>query len=154
MNTQSNKRPMNKQRLNDFLPLRMEVENRLEKLERLKNEARIPAVRHGDESKHNPGSGDRMERAVLRYMEYEQEISPKVEAAKLEMQEINEAINRIPDPLEREVLRLRYMDGENCRRLKWREISIKVFGDDEERHLMAIYRIHGKALEDIQAYDL
>ena len=43
-------------------------------------------------------------------MEYEERIRPLIEANLREMEKIEEAISQIQDPMEREVLRLRYID--------------------------------------------
>lgn len=141
--------PMTKQRLASYVSLRMEIENRLERLERLRNEAKIPAIRQGDGSQRTPGSGDRMERAIIRYMEYEEKIKPQIESTRKEMDAIEDAIDAVGDPLEREVLRLRYTDGEGCRLMPWRIVAMRLFGDDDERHILATYRLHGRALVSI-----
>lgn len=140
---------MTKQRLASYISLQMEIEHQLERLERLKNEAKIPSVRQGDGSKHTTGKGDRMERAIIRAMEYEERIKPQIQAIKKEMDAIEMAISLVKDPLEREVLRLRYIDGEYCRLMPWKEVAFNLFGDNDERHLLAVYRLHGRALVSI-----
>lgn len=145
----SEKKSMTKERLASYISLQTEIENRLERLVRLKNEAEIPALRQGDGSQHTPGAGDRLERAVIRYMEYEESIKPQIESARAEMRAIERAICQVPDPLEREILRLRYIDGKHCRLMPWREVALRLFGDDDERHILAAYRLHGRALVSI-----
>lgn len=140
---------MTKQRLASYVSLKMEIENQLERLARMKNEAKIPAIRQGDGSQHTPGAGDRMERAIIRYMEYEERIMPQIEAIQAEMEEIEATIDSVPDPLEREILRLRYIDGEHCRLMPWKDVSLRMFGDNDERHILAAYRLHGRALVSI-----
>lgn len=142
-------KPMTKQRLASYVSLKTEMENQLERLERLKNEAEIPAIRQGNGSQHTQARGDRMERAIVRYMEYEERIAPKVESIKAEMLEIEEAIDAVADPLEREVLRLRYIDGEYSGHVAWKEVALRLFGDNDERHLLAAHRLHGRALVSI-----
>lgn len=142
---------MDKARLASYASLRLEIDNQLDRLARMKNEAEIPAQKPGDGSQHNPGAGDRMERAIIRYMEYEERVRPQIEEARAKMLEIETAINAIPDPLEREVLRLRYLDGDGCRLTPWRIVSQRLFGDDDERHILATYRLHGRALVSISA---
>lgn len=140
---------MTKQRLSSYVSLKMEIENQMERLARMKNEAKIPAIRQGDGSQHTPGSGDRMERAILRYMDYEERMTPKIEAIQAEMDEIEAAIDAVADPLEREILRLRYIDGEFCRLMPWKDVALRMFGDNDERHILAAYRLHGQALVSI-----
>ena len=145
----SESQPMDKKRLASYVSLKLEVENRRDKLARLKNEAHIPPARQGNESKHQPGSGDRMERAIIRYMEYEERITPMLHKDEAEMREIESAIDSVEDPLERELLRLRYMDGDFCRLMPWREVALNLFGDDDDRHILTAYRLHGRALVSI-----
>ena len=142
--------PTTKQRLASYASLRLENENRKERLIRLKNEAEIPAIRQGDESKHSPGGGDRMERAIIRYMEYEERVRPLIEENRREMDAIEAMIRALPDPMEREVLRLRYMDGEGCRMMPWRDIACRMYGKADEAQIRAVFRLHGRALEHIR----
>ena len=143
------KAQMTRQRLASYVSLKMEVENQAERLVRLKNEAEMPAAKQSDVSKHTQGNGDRLERAIIRYMEYKDRITPKIQEIKVEMREIENAIDDVPDPLEREVLRLRYIDGEYCRLMPWKDVAAQLFGDNDERHLLAAYRLHGRALVSI-----
>ena len=138
-----------KERLRSYLCLKFEMENQLERLLRLKNEEKFPAVRENSGAKPTGGSEGRMERAIIRRMEYEARVMPKIEAAQRQMEQIEAAINAVRDPMEREVLRLRYVDGENCRPMLWRDVAVQLFGDDDERHLLATYRLHGRALASI-----
>lgn len=141
--------PMTKQRLATYVSLKMEIENQMERLARMKNEAKIPAIRQGDGSQNATGAGDRMERAILQYMEYEERIMPQIKVIQAEMEEIKVAIDSVPDPLEREILRLRYIDGEHCRMMPWKDVALRMFGDNDERHILAAYRLHGRALVSI-----
>ena len=137
-----------KERLASYLSLKFEIENQLERLERLKNAEKIPAISQGDGSQ-SCGPTDRMANAIIRRMEYEEKILPQIEASRKKMQLIEDAINNVGDPLEREVLRLRYMDGEFCRQMPWREVALSLFGDNVERHIIAAYRLHSRALVSI-----
>lgn len=141
--------PMTKQRLSQYIYLKMEVEHQEERIARMKREETIPALKIGDGSKHSSGTGDRMERAILRRMEYEERITPKIEAAVEEMRVIEDAVAALPDPMEREVLRLRYMEGACLRHPSWKEIARKLFGDNDERYMVAAYRLHARALHNV-----
>ena len=55
--------PMTKQRLSQYIYLKMEVEHQEERIARMKREETIPALRIGDGSKHSPGTGDQIGRA-------------------------------------------------------------------------------------------
>ncbi len=140
--------PMTKERLMRYRSLRMENENQLERLARMKSGEQFPAMREGDGSQH-AGAGDRLTGAVLRRMEYEERIRPLIEANLREMEKIEEAISQIQDPMEREVLRLRYIDGACWKPMPWGEVALRIYGDNDERCLMAIYRLYSRALASI-----
>ena len=78
-------------------------------------------------------SGERMALAVERYTEYEKEIRPYIAANEHRMQAIRAAISAIPDPMEREVLRLRYTDGDCYRPLPWKEVAANLYGGCAQR---------------------
>lgn len=142
--------PITKKRLTQYIHLRRENRNRLERLEQLKNEETIPALRISDGSRGSGGNSDRMANAVIRRMEYEDEIRPILEANKAEMRRIDAAINALENPLEREVLRLRYTDSDYSRLMPWRDVAIAIYGDDDEGQMQAVYRLHGRALQNIR----
>ena len=142
---------MTKERLSSYSSLRFEIENQLERLARLKNAEQIPAIQQGDGSKSTGAAGSRMERAVLKRMEYEERILPQIEAARAEMRAIEAAVDAVSDPMEREVLRLRYLDSRYSRPMPWKEVALKLFGDDDDndddKHQLATFRLHGRALQ-------
>lgn len=138
-----------KQRLASYRALRLEVDNQLDRLARLRNEEQLPAMRESSGAKSTGGNGDRMERAILRRMEYEERITPQIEAAKREMAAIEAAIDHVEDPLERECLRLRYISGDGCRMMPWKDVAVAIYGDDDDKYILSIFRIHGRALQSI-----
>ena len=141
--------PVTKDRLLKYLPLKREYENQLERLARMRNDAEIPAMREGDGSKHSSGSSDRMVTAVINRMAYEEKIAPKVKENLREMRALEMAVASLEDPLEREVLRLRYMDSFGWRPMPWGEVALKIYGDNDEKQRIAVYRLHGRALQSI-----
>ena len=138
-----------KQRLASYRALRLEVDNQLDRLARLRNEEQLPAMRESSGAKSTGGNGDRMERAILRRMEYEERVLPQIEAAKREMAAIEAAIDHVEDPLERECLRLRYISGDGCRMMPWKDVAVAIYGDDDDKYILSIFRIHGRALQSI-----
>lgn len=140
-----------KERLQRYAALRLENENRLERLARLKADAELPAQREADGSAHTGSSGDRMARAVERYMEYEDEVRPIIEANKREMDAVRAAVEALEDPMEREVLRLRYLDGKNVQLLLWKEVAYKLLGKADEAAQKKARRIHTKAIKSLSA---
>ena len=141
-----------KERLSQYLSLRAEIEIRLERLERLKNEELLPGRRDDDGAQHTAPAGDRLERAIIRRMEYEARVLPEIERRRQEMRAIEDAINNLTDPMERLVLQLRYTESDSCRPIAWREISRRIFGGDSHSCLLATYRLHGRALDSIHFF--
>ena len=138
--------PSMRERLQRYPALRLENENRLEKLERLRTAAEMPPRREADGSAHTGSSGDRMARAVERYLEYERQIRPLIEANRREMAAIRTAVESLTDPLEREVLRLRYIDTDGFRLTRWRDVAVALYGDDDAKYIMAAHRLHENAI--------
>ena len=83
--------PMTKERLMRYRSLRMENENQLERLARMKSGEQFPAMREGEGAQHTGAAGDRLTDAVIRRMEYEERIRPLIEANLREMEKIEEA---------------------------------------------------------------
>ena len=104
----------------------------------------------GNGSKPTGGTGDRQERAVIRRMEYEDRHGSEIAAKRNELREVEGLINSIPDPMERMVLRIRYTDSENAKPLPWRAVATAIYRDDSDSKMLAIYRLHGRALNSLQ----
>lgn len=65
------------------------------------------------------------------------------------MRAIEGAVLSLPDPLERSVLEHRYFSSDTIRLMKWREIALEMYGDDDEKDLQAVYRLHNEALDHV-----
>lgn len=141
---------MDKNRLYRYVSLEMEYQSQLERLERLENDTLLPAMQEGDGSQRSILKSSRMEKAAIRKMEAEKRINAKIDSIIDEMAKIEDAVDSLKDPLQREVLRLRYIDGEGYRHTRWCDISCAIYGDDEERNLRQVYRIHGQALKELR----
>lgn len=138
-----------KSQLLRYLALRAENENRLERLARMRSAAELPPMAEGDGSMHTNSSGDRMARAVENCMEYEEQIRPLIASNTAEMQRIEQAVDALDDPLEREVIRLRYMDSSNCRQNLWHDVAVQLYGDDDAKYLHAVMRLHELAIQHL-----
>ena len=135
-----------KERLKNYIHLRFEVGKLDERLVRLQSEEQFPT--RGED---NGGGGgqprrDRMESAIIRRIAYQEKTAGRIATINAELDAIDDAIDGLADPLEREVLRLRYTDGENNRLTEWKDVAIDIYGDDDEKHLLATHRLHGRAL--------
>lgn len=139
-----------RERLGRYLALRMENENQLERLARLKNRMVLPSVRAGDGTQHT-GGGERMARSVENFLEEEKKIRKQVEENRREMDRIRAMVETLPDPREREVLRLRYLDGDRdtCRPICWQEIAFHLYGSCKKKHVDAAMRLRQKAVNSI-----
>ena len=140
-----------KKRLSNYSAIRVELDNLEERLERLKSEEQLPPMRPGNGSKPTGGTGDRQERAIIRRMEYEERHGPEMEAKRQELRYIEGAINAVADPMERMVLRIRYTDSDTAKPMPWREVAIAIYKDDSDSKMLAIYRLHGRALKSLQS---
>lgn len=141
--------PMDKNRLYRYVYLNMEYLNQLERLARLENDTLLPAMQEGDGSQRSILKSSRMEKAAIRKMEAEKRINAKIDEVLDEMTRIEDAVDSLTDPMQKEVLRLRYIDGERCKHMRWNDISTAIYGDDEDKNLRAVYRIHGQALKEL-----
>lgn len=140
--------------LKRYLKLQCKIDQRKEQLARLENAQYLPAMPDSDGSKHTPGRSDRMANATVRYMEYREKLMPKIMAYKAAMQAIEDAIDAIDDPLEQEVLTLRYLDGEDGYKLmRWRLVALALYHSDDEADITRVHRLHGAALLSLQMED-
>lgn len=79
----------------------------------------------------------------------EDRLKQRISEIESEVVAIEEAINRIPDPMQRVVLRRKYI-GNWIELPTWAEVARMLRGDDDEKDKQKINRIHGRAL---QAFD-
>lgn len=141
--------PMTKERLMRYIPLKFQTENYMERIARMKSSEHFPPSWQNDDSKHSQGSSTGyMANAVLRRMETEALLADKIASNLAEMDKIEAAINSLDDPLEAEVLWLRYIDvDENGQRLKWEDIAEAIYHNVEKVRTTA--RLHNNALASL-----
>ena len=145
--------------LRRYAGLKMKVQNQTERIMRAKNNTLIPAIRPSDGSQHQTGGGvDRLGSVVTKWLDLEERLLPSIQASIDEMRAMEDAVDSLEDSFESEVLRLRYLScyfvdeyGEEhrCQLVPWKYVSLKLYGDDDEKHLQATYRLHGRALQSI-----
>lgn len=140
--------------LSRYLGLQRQVDNREDTLARFENAQYLPAMPNSDGSKHTPGRSDRMANATVKYMEQKAKLTPIILACKAKMKAIERAVYAIDDPLEQEVLILRYLEGgEGYRLMKWRDVALAMYHSDDESDMTRVYRLHGAALLSLQMED-
>ena len=142
--------PVTKERLSKFVYLETEYYNQLDRLCRLENDTRLPAMKDGDGSQRSLLKSSRMENAAIRKMEQEKKIQSRIDELETELAEIQDAVDSLPDPIHREVLRLRYIDCETLRHTRWNDVAVRLYGNDDEKNLVALWRIHNAALEVLE----
>lgn len=131
-----------KTRLERYTGLRLEVRIRLE---------RLATLQQMDRERPSP-CGSRSE-------EYAREIAPIVQSNRREMAEIEAAVAALPDPLERAVLRLRYLEPsrdpqtgkDSARATHWKYIAKAVMGNTRLAGIKACLRFHSNALSHLAA---
>ena len=70
-------------------------------------------------------------------------------AIQQQMAEIARAVDALDAPEERNVIRLRYMQG-GRKRTGWSAVCVAMWGDDDDAHLRSAYRIHKRALQHLE----
>lgn len=126
---------------------KMRVESDKEQIARARSAELFPAMRESDGSQHQTGTGDRMVNAANRRMELEEKLGPRIRATEKKIQAVDAVVESIDDPLEQEVLNLRYLfDDGSVRLMKWKEVARRIYGDDEEKYLKAAQRLHDEAI--------
>jgi hypothetical protein len=137
--------------LSGYQGLKFEYDTWLERLERMKTDQYIPAMRMGDESKHSPSAYDRMGSATIRRLDFEENTSETITEIMAEMKAIETAIKALPDPMHRGVLIQRYITGFDGYKLKpWRSIALQMYRRDDDADLKRVQRIHREALEKLE----
>lgn len=131
-----------KTRLERYTGLRLEVRIRLE---------RLATLQQMDRERPSP-CGSRSE-------EYARAIAPIVQANRREMAEIEAAVAALPDPLERNVLQMRYLQPssdpetgrDSCRHMLWSDIADRIYGNPYERGVKMVMGVHRRALEHLKS---
>ena len=49
------------------------------------------------------------------------------------------------------VLSIRYIGSETAKPMPWREVAMAIYKDDSDSKMLAIYRLHGRALKNLPA---
>lgn len=127
-----------KARLEQYAGLRLELHNRLQQLARLQQADRDSPLLAGSRAE-----------------EYARQIAGTVQRNRRQLAEIEAAVATLHDPLEREVLRLRYLEpsrdpqtGQKSAKLtSWKEIAYSIRGRSDEGACKAVRRIHDRALK-------
>ena len=138
-----------KEYLMEYAALKQEARNNEDRILQAFNESLIPAMAPSDGSQRTPGRGDRQEKASIRYIETKDRLQPIIDANKTKMREIEDTISSLPDPMHREVLRLRYTDTDNWEPVKWRMVASVIYHDSDDNALRRLRKVHREALASL-----
>lgn len=143
-----------KERLETYIATERDIENQIERLERLETRMiGMGAQTLTDMPKAPSPANDRMAMIIGQKEELEQEIRDTIEFQKRERKWIEGIVKHLKNPDERAVIRLHYLD-----KTDWNDISDVLFGgrvdflDKQDTYLRRCFRIHGSALVNMARY--
>ena len=130
--------PVTKERLKQYRLMMIEFQNQVERA-RQKRESLVSPFQDYINTSNAKHSADRMAETLVQVIDFESMMDKNITGLLEEIAAIEEAIDRLNDSCEREVLRLRYFE---CK--SWDEIR-------EIMHfeLSKIHYVHGNALRNI-----
>lgn len=140
-----------KEYLESYAALKMEVRMNEDRICEVFNETQIPAAHLSDGSKRTSGDRGPQESANIRYIETKDRLQPVIDAKKAQMREIESVIDSMSNPMYREVLRIRYTDTTGWKPVKWREVAMRMYGDDDDNAIQNLIRYHREALAAFEA---
>lgn len=133
---------MTKERLRQYQQLKREKDTLEERLEELESAMTSPRIQKLDGMPHGqPQGGSLMDLLIEQHLTLQAMYASKLRELNDALMDIEAAIESLTDPTERNLMRLRYIDG-----LKWEEITIAIGYSWQQTH-----RIHARALERLRA---
>ena len=132
---------MTKERLRQYQQLKREKDMLEEKLEELESTMTSPRIQKLDGMPQGqPQGGSLMDLLVEQHLTLKAMYASKLRALNDTLLDIETAIESLTDPTERNLMRLRYIDG-----LKWEELTYVIGYSWQQTH-----RIHARALERLR----
>lgn len=142
-----------KERLRDYRSMNKEIENQIERLERM--EMKISSIGSpvlSDMPKSSSAVYDRMASSVARKVDFENEIKELIAERDSERCSLESLIRQLKKPDERAVIRMRYLDIED-----WEDILMMIFGgqrdfnDKYDNYKQRMFRLHSAAISNMAA---
>lgn len=142
-----------KERLRDYRSMNKEIENQIERLERM--EMKISSIGSpvlSDMPKSPSTVYDRMASSVARKVDFENEIKELIAERDSERRSLESLIRQLKKPDERAVIRMRYLDIED-----WEDILMMIFGgqrdfnDKYDNYKQRMFRLHSAAISNMAA---
>ena len=148
---------ISKELLQEYIGLLMERQRYDERIQQMKSSEIMPAQKESDGSQHGGSSGDSMARNIERRIAYEKKMEDSIKSNAIKMSMVEHAVAGLKNPLEREVIRLRYIEPridnetgrETYRRMKWTEITNVLYGSEDDCYLKSVSRLHTNALQNL-----
>ena len=147
-NSMNKERESMKTRLANYIDLNREIDNQIERLERMHDRAQSPS---GPNLSGMPKSSnavtDRVGNAVTKMLDLEEEINHLVELRDSEHSSIEHLVKKLRKADEKAVIRMRYLDIED-----WDEVQFMLFGnrqdfnDNYDNYKQMMYRLHSSAI--------
>ncbi len=132
--------PITKEQLKRYRDLKLELVNQTERLERLRASlVSCGASVLSDEPKSGGSGANKLPDGISNLIELEAAYQEQVDRLNAATVRIEQAIQKLAEPYEREVLRLRYIDG-----LKWHDIQYAVHYERTE-----VFRLHSRAIASL-----
>lgn len=127
-----------KEFLNQYRNAEREIAIKLDEIVRLREMAtKVTQVLTPDKVKG--GMENRREESIAKIVDMEKEIGASIDNLKKIREQVECAINAIPDANQRNVLRLRYLNGKT-----WEQIAVQL-----EFSYQWVCKLHGRALQNI-----
>lgn len=131
---------MTKKELQEYRLIVLEAQNLIESIESIQTTLEnVTQHISTDESSHQAFLTDKQSELIIKKLEIEDELNKRYLNALIKLKSIEKAISTLTDPLERTILRYRYIQG-----LKWTEICIELNYSWKQTH-----RLHSRALTSI-----
>ena len=143
-----------KEWLNDYRETERDIDNQVERLDRLDMQMTSISSPVITDMPRNPSPVyDRAAAVVAKKVDLENEIREAIQSQKRKRELIEDILKHLRSSDERGVIRIRYLD-----RASWYEVTDVLFGgredylNKEETYLRRVHKIHGSALQHIAQY--
>ena len=147
-NSENGEREAMKLRLMNYIDLNREIDNQMERLERMHDRAQTPSGPNlSGMPKSSNAVADRVGSAVTKMLALEEEINQLIEQRDNEQKSIESLVKKLRKADEKAVIRMRYLDIED-----WDEVQFMLFGskrdfnDNYDNYKQMMYRLHSSAI--------
>lgn len=132
-------RELIKRKLHRYNHLRWEAAQIAEQIGQLRATAEAPRSQAMDGLPRSSGSGDAMAGIVAELVQLEEKYMAKLHRLNVAMAEVEDMIGSLEDPVERRLMRCRYIEG-----MVWEEVCVEMNYSWTQTH-----RIHGRILDKL-----